>query len=100
MTEFVGLIAKVCSYLKHDGSEDKKAKGTRKLKLKIENYKNSLEATQLENTKNYLEKSKFNIHSCKRNRQFIRSNKSILKTHYRFKRKRHNVLTKKLTRLL
>ena len=50
MTKFVGLRAKTYSYLVDDGSEDKK--------LKFENYKNSLEATLLENKINYLEKKK------------------------------------------
>ena len=45
MVKFVGLRAKVYSYLVDDGSEDKKAKQ----KLKFENYKSCLEATQLEN---------------------------------------------------
>ena len=48
MTKFVGLRAKTYSYLVDDGSEDRK--------LKFENYKNSLEATLLENKINYLEK--------------------------------------------
>ena len=30
MKEFVGLRAKSCSYLKYNGSEDKKVKGTKK----------------------------------------------------------------------
>ena len=50
MTEFVGLRAKTYSYLIDDGSEDKKAKGTKcvmKRKLKFEDYKNRFEATQL-----------------------------------------------------
>ena len=42
-----------------DGSGDKKAKGTKKYvkerKLKFEDYKNCLEATQLENKLNHLE---------------------------------------------
>ena len=62
MTKFVGLGAKTHSYLIDDSSEDKKAKGTKtcvmKRKLKFENYKNCLEATQLENTISYLEKIK------------------------------------------
>ena len=45
-----------------DSNEDKKAKDTKtcvmKRKLKFENYKNCLEATQLENKINYLEKIK------------------------------------------
>ena len=48
MTKFVGLRAKTYSYLVDDGSEDRK--------LKFENYKNSLEATLLENKINYSEK--------------------------------------------
>ena len=46
-----GLRAKTYSYVIDDSSEDKKAKGTKKCaikrKLKFENYKNCLEATQL-----------------------------------------------------
>ena len=49
--KFVGLRADIYSYLIDDGSEDKKAKGTKKYvikrKLKFENYKNCLETTQL-----------------------------------------------------
>ena len=49
MTKFVGLRAETYSYLIDDGSEDKKAKGTKKCvikrKLKFENYKNCLRAT-------------------------------------------------------
>ena len=51
----------------NDGSQDKKAKDTKKCaikqKLKFENYKNCLEATQLENKISYLEKNKINIDS-------------------------------------
>ena len=62
MTKFVGLRAKTYSYLIDEGSENKKAKGTKKCvikrKFKFENYKNCLEATQLENEINYIEKIK------------------------------------------
>ena len=68
--KFVGLRAKPCSYLIDEGNEDKKAKGTKKFaikrKLKFENYKNCLEATQLENKINYLEKNEINIDSLKK----------------------------------
>ena len=61
MTKFVRLRAKTCSYL-NDGSEDEKAKGTKKCdikrKLKFKNYENCLEATQFDNEINYLEKIK------------------------------------------
>ena len=60
MTKFVGLRAKTYIYLIDDGSEDKKVKGTKKCvikrKTKFGNYKNCLEATQLENKINHVEK--------------------------------------------
>ena len=69
MTKFVGLRAITYSYLIDDGSEDKKAKGSKKCvikrKLKFENYKNCLEATQLENKINYPEKNNIDINSIK-----------------------------------
>ena len=53
-----------------DASEDKTAKGTKKCvikrKLKFENYKNCLEATQLENKINHLEKNQIDIDSIKK----------------------------------
>ena len=62
MRKIVGLRAKTYSYLIDDGSEDKKPKDTKKCvikrKLKFENYKNYLEATQLDNKLKYLQKIK------------------------------------------
>ena len=62
MTKFVGLRVDMYSYLIDDDSEDKKAKDTKtcviKRKLKLENYKNCFEATQLENKIYYPEKIK------------------------------------------
>ena len=59
-TKSAGLRAKTYSYLTDDGSEEKKAKNTKmctiKRKLKFENYKNHLEATQLQNKINHLKK--------------------------------------------
>ena len=53
MTKFVGLRAKFYTYLIDVGREDKKEEGTKKCvitrKIKFENYKNCLSATQLEN---------------------------------------------------
>ena len=52
MAKFVGLRAKTYSYLVDDGSEDKKAKNTKKCfikrKLKFENYKKCFKATQFD----------------------------------------------------
>ena len=60
MKKHVGIRAKTYSQLVDDDSEDKKAKNTKKFvmkrRLKFENYKNYLEATQLENKINHLEK--------------------------------------------
>ena len=62
MKEFVGLRAKTYSYLIEDGSENKKTKDTKKCvikeKLKTEDYKNCLEASQFINKINNLEKMK------------------------------------------
>ena len=59
MTKFFGLRGKSYSCLIDDGSENKKAKGTKicviKRKLKFKNYKKCLEATQLENKISHLE---------------------------------------------
>ena len=58
--KFVGLRAKSCSYLIDDSSEDEKAKGKKrcavKRKHKSENYKNFLEAIQLEDKISHQEK--------------------------------------------
>ena len=71
MTKLVGLRVKFYSYLIDDGTEDKKVKGTKKYvtkrKLKFKNYKNCLEATQLEIKVNHLEKNKTGIVSIKKN---------------------------------
>ena len=72
-TKFVGLSSKSYSYLINVGSENKKAKGTKKCvikrKVKFENYKKCLEASQPENKINHLEK---NLH-----RQFLLLQKKI-----------------------
>ena len=64
MKEFVGLRTKICSYLKDNNVEDKKAKGTKKCvikrKLKLQDHKSCLEAAQIENKINHLEKNKIN----------------------------------------
>ena len=60
MIKFVTLRAKTYGYSIGNGSEDKNAKGAKKCvikrKIKLENCKNCLEATQLENKINHLEK--------------------------------------------
>ena len=70
MRKSVGVRVKAYSYLIDDGSEDKKAKSTKKCvikrKLKFENYKSCLEATQLDNKIKYIEKNKIIIDSLKK----------------------------------
>ena len=57
-------------------TKQKAQKSFRKRKLKFENYKNCLEATQLENKIIYLEKNKTDIESIKKNHQeFAKINK-------------------------
>ena len=60
MKKFAILRAKIYGYLIDDGNEDKKAKGTKKFviktNLKLENYKNCLEPTELENKINHIQK--------------------------------------------
>ena len=60
MTEFLRLRAKTFSYLIDDSTENKKVKGAKKCvikrKLKFEDYKNCLVATQMENEINHLKR--------------------------------------------
>ena len=63
----------------------KKTKDTKKCfikrKLKIEDYKNYLEAAQLDNKINHLEKNKIDVDNLKENhKEFIKNNKLILNT--------------------
>ena len=70
MRKFVGLRAKIYASLIDEGSEDKKDKRTKKCvikrKLKFQNYRNCLEATQFENKINHLEKNQTDIDSIKK----------------------------------
>ena len=103
MKELVGLRAKTYRYLKGNNDEDKKAKGTKKYvvkrELKFQDYKNCLEAAQTENKINHLEKNKTDVDSLK---EFIKSNKLILKTQQKkdLKVKGIMFLLNKLIRLL
>ena len=103
MTKFVGLRAKTYSYLVNDGSEDKKSRGAKKYvikrKLKFENHKNCLEATELENKINHLEKNKINIDGLKKIYIIHKNNKSILKTQQKFKSEMHIAFTEELKKI-
>ena len=69
MEEFIGLRAKTYIYLKDNSDEDKKQRAQKgyvnKRKLKYQDHKNCLEAGQIENKINHLEKSKIDIDSPK-----------------------------------
>ena len=83
MKKVVELRAKTYIYLIDDGSEDKKVhkKVCHKNKLKFEEYKICLNANQLENEINHLEKSVIDVYSFKKDhKKFIKNNKSILNT--------------------
>ena len=85
MKEFVRLRTKTHSYLKYNHDEDKKAKGTKKCvikrKLKFQDYKNCLEAAQIENKIDHLEKNVIQAYSPKKDKkELIKNNKLILKT--------------------
>ena len=61
VTKFVGLRAKAYSFLIDDSDKDKKTKGTTKCVMKnpeFENYKNCVEAAQLDNNVKNPEKRK------------------------------------------
>ena len=64
MTKCVRVRTKLYNYLIDDHSEDKKTKEIKvfvmKRKVKFENYKNCLEATQLDSKIKYLKKNKIN----------------------------------------
>ena len=83
--ELGGQIIKRYSYLKVNNDEDKKVKGTKKCiikrKLKFEDYKNCLEAVQIENRINHLKKKKINVDSPKEfiNNKHQKHNKDLKK---------------------
>ena len=104
MTKFVGLKAKTYTDLIDDGSEDKKSKDIKKCvikKLKFENHKNCLEATELDNKRNNLEKYEINVNILKKDHEeSIKNNTLILKTQQGFKSERCNVFTGKANKVL
>ena len=88
--EFERLRAKTYSYLKENKDEDEKAKVKKncfiKWNLKFEDYKNCLEAAQIGNEINHLEKNKIETDKLKKDhKEFIKNNKLMLKTQKRFK---------------
>ena len=88
MKEFIGLKAKTYCYIIDDDNEDEKVKRkwVIKGKLKFKDYKNCLEANQLENKINHPAKKEIDADSLKKDRkEFIKNNKLLIKTQQRFK---------------
>ena len=78
MTGPVALGPKTYSYLIDDGDEKEKAKGTKKCvkkqKLKTEDYKHRLEASQIENKINQLEKHQLDVNGLReKHKKFIKT---------------------------
>ena len=72
-----------------------------KNKLKFEECKHCLEATQLENEINQLEKNKFDVDNLRKNhKKFIKkNNKLILKSQQRFRSEKHDIITEEVNRI-
>ena len=81
----------------------KKAKDTKKRvkkrKLKFENYKNCLEATQIENNLNCPKNNKIDADSINENHKEFTKSKAILKTQQRFQSERHNIFTEEINKI-
>ena len=67
-----------------------------KKSLSFENYKNRLEASQLENNINNIEKKKTDVDNFK---EFTKNNQLILKTQQRLENENHNVFTEEINKM-
>ena len=105
ITKFAGPRAKTYSYLIGDISENKKKNKRhkkvykKKKQLKFENYKNCLEATQIENNLNCPKNNKIDADSIKENHKEFTKSKAILKIQQRFKSERHNIFTEEINKI-
>ena len=97
------LRSKTYSYLKDSNDEHKKTKGTKKCntkrKLKFEYYKSCLEAAQIENKINHLEKNKIDVDSLKEDHKEFVNNKLILKIQQRFRSEKQNVSNEEINQI-
>ena len=83
MRELTGLKTETCSCLR-----DNKKRNSIK-KVKFQDYKICLEAVQIENEINHLEKNKIHAASLKEGyEEFIKINRLIFKTQQRFRSKK------------
>ena len=67
-----------------------------KRKPRFEDDRSCLEAAQIENKINHLEKNKIDIDSLK---EFMKNNKLILKTQQRFRSEKHSVFTEEINKI-
>ena len=69
-------------------------------KLKFQNYKNSLNTSQIKNNLNYLEKKKISVDCLEKDqRKFIEKNKLILKSDQIFKSEKHKVFAEEINKI-
>ena len=70
-----------------------------KRKLKFQDYKNCIKASQIRNIVNHLEKKGINVDSLKEDKKEFIKNRVILKTQQRFKSERHTVFTEEINKI-
>ena len=70
------------------------------IKLKFQDYKKCLEAPQIENKINHLEKNKIDVDILKEDqKEFIKNNELILKTQQIFRSEKHNVFMEEINKI-
>ena len=93
MKEFAALWAKTYSNLIDNYNANKNTKDRKKsvvkTTLEFEQYRHCLEAIQLENKINHVGKNNLNVDNLQKNyKEFIKTNKLILKPQQRFSREK------------
>ena len=86
--------------IKKPKTQKKKNLNVVKRILKFEDYKYCLEATQLENKINHLEKNNLNVDNIRENhKEFIKNNKLTSKSQQKFRIKKYNVFTEEVNKI-
>ena len=105
MKKFLRLRSRIYSYLIDDSSEKKREKISKscviKRKLKLKDYKNCLERTQVENKLNHIEKNEIQVDSLKKDyKEFMKNRNIMLGTQQNLKVKGTMFTLKKYIRFL
>ena len=105
MKKFLRLRSRIYSYLIDDSSEKKREKISKscviKRKLKLKDYKNCLEGTQVENKLNHIEKNEIQVDSLKKDyKEFMKNRNIMLGTQQNLKVKGTMFTLKKYIRFL